>query len=110
MLGIPNLNTVYEDDTCAVLIHDIAGEGKILVCHAEVIPSTNRELLMHYQDVMENLFKQLKERGVEELEAWINDDDEMKYAQFFGFNEFIGELTVNGQTCLPSVFRLKRKL
>lgn len=110
MLGIPNLNTVYEDDTIAVLIHDIAGEGKLLVCHAEVVPKASKELFLHYMEVMDELFASLKAKGVEEIEAWVNTDEEMKYAQFFGFDEFVGELTVNGQTCIPSVFRLKKDL
>lgn len=92
------------------MIHDIAGEGKLLVVHAEVLPTTNRKILDHYLEVIDTLFDQLRERGIEEVEAWVNNDDEVHYAQFFGFDEFLGELTVNEQTCLPSVFRMKKRL
>jgi hypothetical protein len=110
MLGIPNLNVVYEDETGAVLIHDIEGKGELLVVHAEVLPTTNREILGHYLEVMDMLFEQLKERGITEVEAWINSDEEMRYAQFFGFDEFLGELMVHDQPCMPSVFRLRKRL
>lgn len=110
MLGIPNLNVVYEDDLCTVLIHDIGGEGKLLVVHVEVLPTTNRKVLAHYSDVINGLFDQLRERGIPEVEAWVNNDEEIHYAQFFGFDEFLGELTINEQVCFPSVFRLKKRL
>lgn len=110
MLEIPNLNVVYEDDTVTLLVHDIAGEGKLLVVHADVIPTTDRDVLGHYLDIIDTLSEQLKERGHTEVEAWVNTDEEIRYAQFFGFDEFLGELTVNGQTCLPSVFRLRKRL
>jgi hypothetical protein len=60
MLGIPNLNVVYEDETGTVLIHDIEGKGELLVVHVEVLPTTNRKILGHYLEVMDNLFEQLK--------------------------------------------------
>ena len=110
MLGIPNLNTVYEDDLVTLMVHDIGGEGSLLVVHAEVIPTTNREVLEHYMEVLDTLFEQLRARGVTEIEAWVNDQTEIDYAQFFGFDEFLGELTVNEQTCIPSVFRLRKRL
>jgi len=110
MLGIPNLNLVYEDETGKVYIHDIDGKGELLVVHAEVIPTTNRAILGHYLEVMDTLFEQLQDKGVKEVEAWVNSDEEMDYAQFFGFNEFLGELTINEQTCIPSVYRLRKRL
>jgi hypothetical protein len=110
MLEIPFLNTVYEDEYVTVLIHDIAGEGKLLVVHVDIIPSTNKALIKHYFDVITAIFDGLKEKGVKEVEAWVNTDEEARYAQFFGFTEWVGELTVNGQTCLPHVFRMKRVL
>jgi hypothetical protein len=110
MLEIPNLNVVYEDEYVTVLIHDIGGDGTLLVVHVDIIPSTNKELIKHYFDVIGAIFDKLKEKGVKEVEAWVNTDEELRYAQFFGFTKFLGELTVNGQTCLPSVFRMKRKL
>jgi len=110
MLGIPNLNTIYEDEYCAVLLHDINGEGKLFVLHADVIPVVTRPLMEHYMEVMDNVFEALKAKGLKEVEAWVNTDEELKYAQFFGFDEFLGELTINEQTCLPAVFRLKRTL
>ena len=78
--------------------------------HAEVLDSTKREILGHYLDVVDTLFKQLKEKGVTEVEAWVTTEEEIKYAQFFGFDEFIGELTINQQTLLPPVYRLRKRL
>lgn len=110
MLGIPNLNLIYEDDTCGVYIHDVEGNGRLLVFHADVIPVANHRLMQHYLTVVDSLFVALKERGLKELEAWVNTDEEMRYAMFFGFTEYLGELTVNGQPCLPQVHRLKVNL
>lgn len=110
MLEIPNLNTIYEDETCAVLLHDIAGEGKLFVIHADVIPEARRELLEHYMEVMDNVFEVLKQKGLTEIEAWVNTDEEIRYAQFFGFSEMLGELTIHGQLCIPTVYRLKKDL
>lgn len=110
MLEIPNLNVVYEDDLCTVMIHDIAGEGELLVVHVEVIPTTKRSVLQHYYEVIEGLFDQLRARGRTEIEAWVNTDEEIRFAQYFGFDEFMGELMVNEQPCLPAVYRMKKRL
>lgn len=110
MLGIPNLNEIYKDDTGAVYIHDIGGEGKLLVVHVDVLPKLNRKIITHYLEVIDNVFKQLKERGIPEVEAWVNTDEEMHYAMFFGFDEYLGELTVNEQLCFPTVHRLRKRL
>lgn len=108
MLEIPNLNVVYEDETVTCYIHDIAGEKKLFVFHAVVIPSTDKKLLNHYLTIVDSLDEALKERGFKELEAWVNTDEEIRYAMFFGFTEYLGELTVNGQTCFPQIHRLRK--
>jgi hypothetical protein len=110
MLEIPNLNTVYEDDTVTCYIHDIGGDGKLLVFHAVVIPSLSLALLRHYQNIVDQIDVALQDKGITEIEAWVNTDQEIRYAEFFGFTEMIGELTVNQQLCFPSVYRLRKSL
>ena len=107
---IPNLKVIYKDDKCTCYLHDIYENGELLVFHADVIKSTDRELLSHYQEVMKNIFVALKEKGLPEIEAWVVTDDEIKYAQFMGFDEFLGELTIEGRPCTPTVYRLKKEL
>lgn len=110
MLEIPNLNVIYEDEYVTCLIHDIAGEGKLYVFHADVIPTTDRKLLQHYRNVMFKIDDALRAKGLTEIEAWVNTEEEMRYAAYFGFGEYIGELTVNRQRCLPEIHRLKKRL
>lgn len=78
--------------------------------HAEVLPDLTKSLLLHYIEVVDTLFTALKEKGVLELEAWVNTDEEIHYAQFMGFDQFLGELYIHGQPCLPGVYRLKKDL
>lgn len=110
MLGIQNLNVVYEDDSVTCIIHDVKGDGSLLVFHANVVPSVNRKLLKHYDQVMFAIDEGLRGRGIKEIEAWVNTDEELHYAGFFGFTEYVGELTVNQQRCLPTVHRLRKIL
>lgn len=109
-LEIPNLNKVYEDDLCTLYIHDVYGDNSLLVLHVEVIQEAKKSLMLHYHEVLENLLNALRERGVKKLEAWMNTDEQIRFAQFFGFNEFLGELMVNGQHVFPPVYRLSREL
>lgn len=110
-LGIPNLNVVYKDDLCTVLVHDVLGDQSRLVVHAEVEKSLSKKLFVHYMEVMDNLFEQLKARGVTEVEAWVCEDHEIKYAQLFGFDQFLGELRgPDGRETLPIVYGLKKEL
>lgn len=110
MLGIPNLNEVYKDDLCTVYIHDVYGDNSLLVVHVDVVKSTKREIIQHYFDVIEGLFDALRAKGVPEIEAWVSSDEEIKFAQFYGFDQFLGELMVNGQSNIPPIFRLKKDL
>lgn len=109
-LGTPNLNKVYEDNHCVVLIHDIHGDGSRLVVHVEVEKDTKRELLQHYYDVIEGLFDALRQRGIKEVEAWVSEDHEMDFAQFYGFDQFMGQLLVDEKETTPPVFMLKKEL
>lgn len=109
-LGTPNLNKIYEDEYCTLLLHDVYGNNELLVFHAEVLKTTNREILNHYFEVIENVFEALREKGVTELEAWVCEDHEIRYAQFFGFDKFTGQLQVNGMDTIPAVYRLKKDL
>ena len=113
MLGIPNLNLVYEDAWCSIFIHDVYADHDnhdLLVVHVDVIKTGKKSVLAHYLEAIDGVFDALREKGRTEVEAWVCTDEEIRFAQFFGFDEFIGELTVNKQTCLPSVFRLKKDL
>lgn len=110
MLGTPGLNKVYEDETCTVYLHDVYGNGDLMVVHVDVIKTVSRQVLDHYRDVIESLFEALRARGREEVEAWVSTDKEIRFAQFFGFDEFLGQLMINGRETLPEVYRLKRKL
>lgn len=108
MLEIPNLNTVYEDEVCSCVLHDVKGDGTLLVFHADVLPVAKKSLLSHYLDVVESIDQALQERGLKELECWVCSDEEIKYAGFFGFTEMLGELLVNKQHCFPAVYRLRK--
>lgn len=110
MLEIPNLNKIYEDDYITLFIHDIGGEGKLFVMHADVVPSANRKVLAHVMEVVDKTFDALREKGLTEIEAWVNTDEQIHYAQFMGFNEWLGELTINGQRPFPVAYRLRKKL
>lgn len=110
MLEIPNLNLVYEDETVTCLIHDVKGDQSLLVFHALVVPGADRARLRHYDEVMFEIDEALRARGLTEIEAWVNTDEEIHYAGFFGFTDYIGELTVNGQRCFPQVHRLRKRL
>lgn len=78
--------------------------------HALVIPSTDRKLLNHYSEVVFEIDEALKAKGLESIEAWVNTDEEIHYAGFFGFTEYLGELVVNGQRCFPQIHRLRKTL
>lgn len=110
MLGTPNLNKIYEDDICSFYIHDVYGNGELLVLHCDVIPSRKREYLEHIFDVVESIYEALRAKGVKELEAWVSEDHEIRFAQFYGFNEFLGQLYVKGRPTVPEVYRLKKEL
>jgi hypothetical protein len=109
-LEIPNLNKVYEDNYCTVYIHDVYGNQDLLVIHTDVIATKKREILEHYFEVIESVFDALRERGVKEVEACVSEDHEIRFAQFYGFDQFIGQLTVHGRETVPAVFRLKKEL
>lgn len=110
MSGIPNLNVIYEDDLCTCYIHDVYGNGELLVFHADVVKTTDRKVLAHYHEVMANIFDALREKGLTEIEAWVVTDQEIKYAQYMGFDQFLGELVVEGRPTTPTVYRLKKEL
>lgn len=109
-LEIPNLNKIYEDDTVECYIHDVYSNGELLVFHADVQKSLNKDLLLHYRDVMQEIFAALKQKGVKELQAWVVTDKEIKYAQFMGFDQFLGELTIGNRPIQPPVYVLKKEL
>lgn len=109
-LEIPNLNTVYEDDKFTLMIHDIEGKGELLVLHADIVKPVTKTLMNHYWDVVQALFEELQKRGIKEIEAWVSTDEEIRFAAFFGFNDMMGQLLVNGRETLPPVFRLKKEL
>lgn len=110
MLETPNLNKVYEDNYCTVYIHDVYGNNDLLVVHVDVVPSRKREVLNHYFDVIESVFEALRARGIKEVEAWVSEDHEIRFAQFYGFDQFLGQLTIHGRETVPAVFRLKKEL
>lgn len=110
MSEIPNLKIVYEDDIITLILHDIHEDQSRLVLHAEVVKSTNREVLQHIYTVVETLCESLKDKGFEELEAWVSEPEEIRFAQYFGFNKFVGQLQVNGMDTVPKIYILKRAL
>lgn len=102
---------MYEDELCSVYLHDLELEGRRrLVVHVDVVKNNDRETLDHYYDVIETLFDQLKERGIKEVEAWVSTDEEIDFAQFYGFDQFLGQLMVNERETIPPVFMLKKEL
>ncbi len=102
---------MYEDDLCTVYLHQLELEGKErLVVHVDVVKENSREVLDHYYDVIESLFEQLRKRGIKEVEAWVSEDHEISFAQFYGFDQFLGQLMVDGRETLPPVFMLKKEL
>jgi hypothetical protein len=110
-MGIPNLNKVYEDELCTVFVHQVQLEGQDkLVVHVDVVKDRSRETLQHYYEVIEGLFDQLRERGIKEVEAWVSEDHEIDFAQFYGFDQFLGQLIVDGRETIPPVFMLKKEL
>lgn len=109
-MGIPNLNVVYEDELCTVYIHDIHGDNSLLVVHTDVVKSKKREVLDHYFDVIESVFEALREKGIKEVEAWVCTDEQIRFAQYYGFDQMLGQLYINGRETLPEVYRLKKEL
>jgi hypothetical protein len=85
------------------------GERKLVV-HVDVVQTKDRDILLHYFDVIQGLFDQLRARGIKEVEAWVSEDHEVDFAQFYGFDQFLGELLVDGREVLPPVFMLKKEL
>lgn len=110
LLETPNLNKVYEDELCTVYVHDVYGNLDLLVVHVDIIPTTDRKVLSHYFDVIESLFEHLRAKGVKEVEAWVCEDNQIRFAQFYGFDQFLGQLTINGRETTPIVYRLKKEL
>lgn len=110
LLETPNLNVVYEDDIITAYIHDVYGNQELLVLHVDVVQSKKREILDHIFDVVESIFENLRARGIKELEAWVCEDHEIRFAQFYGFDQFLGQLTVKGRETVPIVYRLKKEL
>jgi hypothetical protein len=110
MLEIPNLNVAYEDETGTVLIHDIGGEGQMLVVHAEVIPTTNRSVLLHYRDVINAMCEQLKSKGINHVDAWVLTDEQIRFAQFFGFEPTGEEITIMGQTNFTPIYKMVKRI
>lgn len=111
LLGTPNLNKVFEDELCTVYVHDLEFNGeRKLVVHVDVVKESNHKTMQHYYEVIEGLFDALRERGIKEVEAWVSEDHEIDFAQFYGFDQFLGELLVNDRELLPPVFMLKKEL
>jgi hypothetical protein len=110
MLEIPNLNKIYEDDLCTVFLHDVKGDGSLLVMHADVVKTTDRRILEHYLEVADTIFDELRKRGIPKVEAWMCTDEQIRFAQFLGFGTMVGQLTVNGRETLPEVYRLEKEL
>lgn len=110
MLETPNLNKIYEDNLCTVYIHDAYGDGSLLVVHTDVVASKKREILDHYFDVIESVYEALRAKGVKEVEAWVCEDHEIRFAQYYGFDQFLGQLMIKGRETVPAVYRLKKEL
>ena len=91
-------------------MHDIGGEGKILVLHADVIPTTNRKILNHYRNIISSLDDQLRSKGVTEYEAWVMTDEQMRFAAFFGFIPTGEELSFNHQKWIVPIYKMKKEL
>ncbi len=109
--GIPNLNVVYEDDLCTVLLHRMVRDDKErFIVHVDVLKTTKREILDHYYDVIESLFQGLRDRGVTEVETWVREGAEMDFAQFYGFDQFLGEIKFGEETLFPPAYILKKDL
>ncbi len=81
-----------------------------LVVHVDVVKTKDREVLDHYYEVIEGLFDRLRARGIKEVEAWVSEDHEIDFAQFYGFDQFLGQLEIDGKETLPPVFMLKKDL
>lgn len=110
-LGTPNLNKIYEDDLCSLYIHELEFNGeRKLIFHADVIKTTNRDHLNHYYEVIEAFFEALRRKGFKEIEAWVSEDHEVDFAQMYGFDQFLGQLFIDGRETLPPVFMLKKEL
>lgn len=107
--GHVDVHQIYKDDVVTFYIHDICGEGELMVLHAEVPKTTNREVLLHIYGVLEHVCSQMRNRGFKELEAWCGTEADARYAQFFGF-EFLGELTIDDKRFEPPVYRLVKRL
>lgn len=110
MSEIQNLNKVYEDETATVYIQDVYQDGSLLVLHVDVIPTTNREVLEHYGNIINSIYVTLAEKGVPEIETWCQTDEQIRFANHFGFDEMLGELTIDGETLFPPLYRIRKKL
>lgn len=106
-LGIPNLNKVYEDDKCTVLLFKY---GEDLLVHVDIVQTSNKEYIQHYYEVIETLFEQLRERGIKEVKTWVREGKEMDFAQFYGFDQFEGELMFYGKMTLDPTFYVLKKV
>ena len=91
-------------------LHAPYSDDSLLVIHTDVVASKKREILDHYFDVIESVFEALRARGYKEVEAWVCEDHEIRFAQFYGFDQFLGQLTIHGRETTPAVYRLKKEL
>lgn len=108
-LEIPNLNTVYEDDTGELLLHNVKGDGSLLVLHADVIPTIDRRILEHYAVILNSLCEQLSQKGFPSLKTWVLTDEQMRYAVFFGFVPTGNEVTIEGYFG-PPIYEMEKVL
>lgn len=92
------------------MIHDIGGEGKMFILHVEVLPFVNRKILAHYLEVISALEKQLKDRGQDHIETWVLTDDQIRFAEFYGFRLTGEEITINGQRNFQPIYQMMKEI
>lgn len=110
MRETPSLKVIYKDADFTIYIHDVKEDGSLLVMHAEVPPEITKSQQQKLRTIVEETFQILREKGIEEIEAWIETEEQAEFAIFYGFTEDIGELIIDGQHCFPPVYRFRKTL
>lgn len=87
---IPNLNVLYDGPEGLLYCH--FWDGKYVI-HSDIPHEITPRLGIQVKKIMNAAAKVFKEKGINTLYTWAMDEDQDRYAKFFGF-EPTGE-TVN---------------
>lgn len=85
MLGIPNLNKVYEDDEDIVIVHYY---GNKYIIHSErKVKGSNTSFLKKAKIVNEGLLQAFKAKGITRVYTWSETPEQERYNKFLGYTQ-----------------------